>query len=51
MSTVSYSDLPAGLIQGELKVEILDSEEFGKVILFTLTSSNVEPYHWEYTSA
>lgn len=51
MSTVSYIDLPAGLIQGELKVEIMASEPFGKVILFTLTSSEVAPYHWEYTSA
>ena len=51
-STVSLTDLPANLMEGELKVEILaDEEDLGKVILFTLTSSNVAPYHWEYTSA
>lgn len=51
MSTVYYNDLPGGLLQGELKAEIMASEGFGKVVLFTLTSSSNAPYHWEYTSA
>ena len=52
MDTVSVSGLPEGLMQAELKAEIISqiaSNE--KVILFTVTSSNVAPYHWEYTSA
>lgn len=52
MSTVSYSDLPASLVQGEVQVDIMaDVEGLGKTVLFTLTSSNTAPYHWEYTSA
>lgn len=52
LSTVSFSDLPASLVQGEITVEIMDEQAgIGKVILFTLTSSSNAPYHWEYTSA
>lgn len=52
LSTVSYSDLPAGLVQAEMVVEIMDElAGLGKVILFTVTSSDTAPYHWEYTSA
>ena len=52
LSTVSYSDLPAGLQQAEMVVEIMDElAGLGKVILFTVTSSDTAPYHWEYTSA
>lgn len=52
MATVSYSDLPASLLQGEIKVDIMSVDEtLGKNIDFTLTSSNQSPYHWEYTSA
>ena len=52
LSTVSFSDLPASLIQGEIQVDIMSQEVgLGKVIRFTLTSSNTAPYHWEYTSA
>jgi hypothetical protein len=52
LSTVRYNDLPAGLVQGEMKVEVMaDEAGIGKVILFTLTSSSNAPYHWEYTSA
>ena len=52
MDTVSFSDLPAGLLQGEIQVDIMsDVAGLGKNVLFTLTSSNQSPYHWEYTSA
>lgn len=52
LSTVSFSDLPASLVQGEMTVQIMDEMAgTGKVILFTLTSSATAPYHWEYTSA
>ena len=53
MDTISLSDLPAGMMQAEVKAEIMSELEPGgdKVILFTVTSSNTSPYHWEYTSA
>ena len=52
MATVSYSDLPGNLTQAEIKVDIMDElQGLGKNILFTITSSNTSPYHWEYTSA
>lgn len=52
LSTVELQDLPAGLQQGELKVEIMDDiEGVGKVLQFTLTSADTPPYNWEYTSA
>ena len=46
LSTVSFSDLPASLVQAEMLVYIMDEQEgIGKVILFTVTSSGVSPYH------
>lgn len=52
LDTVSLTDLPASLQQAEMKIEIIsESSGLGKVILFTFTSSNQTPYHWEYTSA
>ena len=51
LQTVSCSGLPTGIMQGEMLVEIMESNAYGKVILFTMTSSDVHPYHWEYTSA
>jgi len=51
LKTVSISDLPAGLIQAEMKAEIMEYlPGTGKVIVFTVTSSGIAPYHWEYTS-
>lgn len=51
LSTVYLRDLP-GLVQAEMKVEIMDViRGLGKVILFTITSADTYPYHWEYTSA
>lgn len=52
MDTISLSDLPASMQQAEVKVEIMSElQGEGKVLLFTVTSSNTSPYHWEYTSA
>ena len=51
LATVSYNDLPAGLAQAEMKVEITVGGSGNKVMLFTVTSENVSPYHWERTSA
>lgn len=51
MDTVSFSDLPGEMQQAELKAEIISQLSNSKVIVFTVTSSEVSPYHWEYTSA
>lgn len=52
MKTVTLSDLPADITQGELRVDIIeDDATLGKVLLFTLTNNNTSPYHWEYISA
>ena len=52
LATVSYSDLPASMVQAEMQVDVMaDVENLGKNVLFTVTSSNTAPYHWEYTSA
>lgn len=50
--TVEMSDLPASMVQAELQAQVITVDEnLGKVILFTATSNNTAPYHWEYTSA
>lgn len=46
LATVEYNDLPTGLQQAEMKVEIMN-----QTMLFTITSEDVSPYHWEATSA
>ena len=51
MDTVLFSDLPGEMQQAELKAEIISQSGNSKVIVFTVTSSEVSPYHWEYTSA
>ena len=45
LQTVSCSGLPIGIMQGEMLVEIMESNQYGKVILFTMTSSDIHPYH------
>lgn len=52
VGTVSYSDLPEGLLQAELKIEITKGSTSGnKIIVFTIESENISPYHWERVSA
>lgn len=52
IATVSISDLPTGLGQAELKAEITKGSEAGdKIIVFTVESEDVSPYHWERVSA
>lgn len=51
LATVTLSDLPAGLQQAEMLVNVMDKLEGEKTVVFTVTSSNTAPYHWEYTSA
>ena len=50
LGEVTLSDLPAGIINSEIVVEIMDgTTAANKVILLTLTSGNVAPYQWQYT--
>ena len=50
LGEVTCSDLPAGIINSELVVEIMDgTTAANKVIVLTLTSGNVAPYMWKYT--
>lgn len=52
IATVSISDLPSGLGQAELKAEITKgSEPWNKIIVFTVESEDVSPYHWERVAA
>lgn len=50
LGEVTCSDLPAGIANSEVKVEIVDGTTAqNKVILLELTSGNVAPYRWQYT--
>lgn len=51
LNTISVSDLPGDMIQAEVRVDIMSQLGNHKVLLFTTTSSDTAPYHWEYTSA
>lgn len=50
MKTIANRGLPEGLMNAEVVVNVLRSTANSKVVLLTLTSSDVEPYHWEMTS-
>lgn len=43
---LSCTGLPSGMMQGDVTVEIIGTNS-NKVARFTLTSTNVYPYHWE----
>ena len=49
LSTVHYTDLPAGMHDAELKVEIMDNTGEHKIAVFSITSANVSPYNWHAT--
>ena len=53
LGTVQLSDLPAGMMQAELIIDIMDQLDVdgSKVIVFSLSSADISPYKWEYTSA
>lgn len=53
LGTVQLSDLPAGMMQAELIIDIVDQlgTDGDKVIVFSLSSADISPYKWEYTSA
>ena len=50
LSTVNLSDLPAGMMQAEVKVEIMGQQSGKKILLFSITSADRSPYRWEYTA-
>ena len=52
---LNFTDWPTNsMTQGELRIEVMARERVltgvKDVILFTLTSGSISPYHWEYTS-
>lgn len=51
LGSVSFSDMPTGVSNGELVVEIIPSSAAtnGKAIHLILTSGSINPYRWEYT--
>ena len=50
LGEVTCSDLPGGIVNSEIVVEIMDgTSSANKVIKLTLTSGNVSPYMWVYT--
>lgn len=51
LGEVTFSDLPASMINGEVNVYINDSgsQASDKVIVLELTSGNTSPYKWQYT--
>lgn len=53
LGAVQLSDLPAGMVQAELIIDIMDQlgADGDKVIVFSLSSADISPYKWEYTSA
>ena len=53
LGTVQLNDLPAGMTQAELIIDIMDQlgTDGDKVIVFSLSSADISPYKWEYTSA
>lgn len=51
MKTVNLTDMPSVLKAAEMKIEILKQDSrHSNIILFTITSADTKPYHWEYTS-
>ena len=53
LGTVHLSDLPENMMQAELIIEVMDQlgSNGDKVIKFELSSADISPYKWEYTSA
>lgn len=46
MGGVSCSDLPSGMGQGELQIQVIESSNGDPLYYFTLISTNVSPYLW-----
>lgn len=50
LKTVTISDLPAGMQQAEMKVEIMGQQSGEFIMVFSVSSANTAPYKWEYSS-
>lgn len=50
LSTVSLNDLPADMMQAEMKVEVMGKQSGKWILVFTISSANTSPYRWEYSS-
>lgn len=50
LKTVTISDLPAGMQQAEMKVEIMGQQAGEFIMVFSVSSANTAPYKWEYSS-
>ena len=49
LGEVTFSDLPASMVNAEVVVEIMDgTTAANKVIVLSLKSGNVSPYAWQY---
>lgn len=49
LGEVTFSDLPASMVNGEVVVEIMSgTTSANKVIVLSLKSGNVSPYAWQY---
>lgn len=46
---ITCSDLPDGLLQGELKIEVVKNSDNLNVYYFTIVSTEVPPYQWTAT--
>ena len=43
------SGLPDGMVNGEVRVDVLGESNNNKILLLTVTSTNLPPYHFELT--
>ena len=50
LKTVTISDLPAGMQQAEMKVEIMGQQSGEFIMVFSVSSATTAPYKWEYSS-
>ena len=48
LGELTCSGLPTGMMNGEVRVDVVGTSN-SKILLLTVTSTNLEPYHWEMT--
>lgn len=47
LGSLTCSGLPEGMMIGEVSVQVINGHAGLKLLLLTLTSTNLSPYHWE----
>lgn len=50
LGELTCSGLPTGMVNGEVKVDV-EGTTNSKILVLTLTSTNLAPYHWEASYA